>query len=702
LQREARKVLSGMAAGIIGAIIAMGLWSTGMLNSWEAITFDLRARALAQPGQATNDIRLILLDQKTLDWAKEEFGLGWPWPRQAYVPLVDFCYQADAASLTFDVVFTEPSVYGVSDDQALGEAFMRFGRVILPADFAKLDGSDEDWPRHAPLPTITTSGPLRSDGANVATFPIEELAARAAAIGNVNVSPDPDTVYRRIPLFVLFDEHLAPSLPLATALVERENPVIVFEGNTARIRDSNIHIDDDGAAILNYRGKNAYKAYSAAAVMESGLLLAEGKQPLIDLADFKGKHVLFGFSATGLYDLRPTPMGGTSPGVMINATTLDNLLSSDFMRKSTLSTTMMATLLFAVLTGISVMAFRGLVISTTTSALSITAPIILSLVMYRMGIWFDLAIQFTGCGVTLFLAGTLKYATEGRQKRFIKSAFKQYLSPHVIEQLLQDPDKLTLGGERRELTIFFSDLQGFTTISEGLSPEELTSVLNDYLTAMTDIIQDTGGTVDKYEGDAIIAFWNAPVDQPDHAKCAVSTALRCQEKLTEMRPALLNRTGKEFHMRIGINTGPAVVGNLGSHTRFDYTMLGDSVNLAARLEGINKQFDTYTMISKATLDQLDGEFAVRELSRVRVVGKSKAVTVYEPMADDDQSARKDTLDIFAKGLAKFYSGDFTEAVTIFEAIAKEDPAAVRYASKCTTMASNPPEDWDGVWTMTSK
>lgn len=260
----------------------------------------------------------------------------------------------------------------------------------------------------------------------------------------------------------------------------------------------------------------------------------------------------------------------------------------------------------------------------------------------------------------------------------------------------------TLGGERRELTIFFSDLEGFTAISEGLSPEELTGVLNDYLTAMTDIIQETGGTVDKYEGDAIIAFWNAPVDQPDHALRGVTAALRCQEKLSEMRPGLKKQTGREFRMRIGLNTGPAVVGNLGSHTRFDYTMLGDPVNLAARLESANKQFGTYTMLSQSTLDRLDDRVPVRELSRLRVVGKSEAVTVYEPMAEADILLRQETMPHFAKGLELFYAGDFAKAVAYFAVVAEKDSAAAAYLEKCKELQVTKPKNWDGVWTMTRK
>ncbi|MBN2551850.1 MAG: adenylate/guanylate cyclase domain-containing protein, partial [Spirochaetales bacterium] len=281
--------------------------------------------------------------------------------------------------------------------------------------------------------------------------------------------------------------------------------------------------------------------------------------------------------------------------------------------------------------------------------------------------------------------------------------FKQYLSPEVIEQLIAHPDRLKLGGERRELTIFFSDLQGFTSISEGLTPEELTSLLNEYLSAMTDIILEEGGTIDKYEGDAIIAFWNAPLELPDHAVRGVRAALRSQQRLAAMRPELRARVGKDMYMRIGMNSGPAVVGNMGSRARFDYTMLGDAVNLASRLEGVNKQFRTYTMISAATVELAAGAFPVRELGRVAVVGREKPVTVYEPMLAEAWEAARERLAAFAAALADFYAGHFTEAADGFAAIAVQDPAAAAYVDRCRALASSPPAGtWDGVLQMTSK
>ena len=371
---------------------------------------------------------------------------------------------------------------------------------------------------------------------------------------------------------------------------------------------------------------------------------------------------------------------------------LDNLLSGDFMRSVSLVPTLALLLLLCLGAGIAISSVKRAGVSAVMYVVFIPLAPALSIGAYALGYWLQMVVLELGVVFSLVGSSLVSYATEGRQKRYIKGAFSQYLSPTVIEELIAHPERLTLGGERRELTIFFSDVQGFTTISEALSPEDLTALLNEYLTAMVDIIQEEGGTIDKFEGDAIIAFWNAPLSQDDHAVRGVRAALRCQAKLAEMRPAIRARIGKDMFMRVGMNTGQAVVGNMGSKTRFDYTMLGDQVNLSARLEGINKQFGTYFMISGATVEKIGGAFPVRELSRVAVVGRREPVTVFEPMLPEQYAARKPTLEIFDRGLKEFYAGRFTDAERIFEGIASVDPPAADYAKKCRAACRGPPGD----------
>jgi adenylate cyclase len=438
-------------------------------------------------------------------------------------------------------------------------------------------------------------------------------------------------------------------------------------------------------------------------VIQSELRIQAGEDPVIRDPDaFRGRHVIFGFSAPGLYDLRPAPVGGVFPGSEIHATALDDLLEGDFMAEATPRTTVAVTFLLALLAAVSGAYSRNAWRSLLLFAVCLPLTVLLSLFAYTRGYWLPLVVQVAAVSLSLLGALAVNYATEGKQKRYIKNAFRQYLSPEVIEQLIAHPERLKLGGERRTLSIFFSDLQGFTAIAEGLEPEALTALLNEYLSAMTDILQEEGGTVDKYVGDAVIAFWNAPLEQPDHAERAARAAVRCQEKLSELRPDLRKKIGKDLYMRIGLNTGIAVVGNMGSHSRFDYTVLGDAVNLSSRLEGINKQFGTFVLSSEAMRRALPETFPAREISRVAVVGRKEPVRVFELLSTKDFAAREREHAAFADGLGAFYEGNFSAALESFLSFEGTDPPAAAYARKCRALMEHPPERWEGVWVMTEK
>jgi adenylate cyclase len=709
-----RKALRGSLVGLGGAALALVVWLPGLLETFEASTWDWRTRLLARPGKATPEINLILLDQESLDWGKNENALPWPWPRETYAAVADFCRRGGAKALAFDVLFSEPSSYGVYDDESLGRAAAENGRIVGAVFSGPAQGSATRWPGGVPEPRIEVSG-LEEWAAGAkpahlsfprAAFPIPELAGNARILANTNLSPDKsDGVYRRGSLFNLFDGRVLPSEALASYLAGNPGDhSLNIRSGLLEVDGIHVPIDAEGRAILRFRGPTmTHKTYRAAAVIQSELRIREGKEPPIEPTVFRDRYVFFGFSAPGLFDLKPSAVAGTYPGVEIHATMLDNLLSGDYMRTVSPAATVLLLLALCVGAGVAASSASGVVKGALVYILFIPLAPALGLAAFALGWWLQLLTLALGTLFTLVASSLVNYATEGRQKRYIKAAFKQYLSPAVIEELIAHPERLKLGGERRELSIFFSDLQGFTGLSEGLSPEELTALLNEYLSAMTDIIQEEGGTIDKYEGDAIIAFWNAPLALSDHAVRAVRSALRCQAKLAEMRPGFRARVGKEMLMRIGINSGPAVVGNMGSRTRFDYTMLGDAVNLAARLEGINKQFRTYTMVSAAVVERMCGAFPVRELSRVAVVGRREAVTVYEPMQPEEFAAKGRALSVFAEGLQAFYTGNFGEAEKVFSAISTGDPAAAAYAEKCRELIATPPKEaWKGVWVMTSK
>jgi adenylate cyclase len=707
------KYWQGFLVGFVGAAIASIFWCLGWLDLWEWKSYDWRAHALAEPGKATDEIVVVVLDQGSLDYgSREENGWSWPWPREIYSVILDYCKKGGARSVAFDVILTEPSLYHAEDDSVFGDAIAALERFAGTIVLSEGQGSTLRWPNDLPAPPMTINGLSdwlsQFDPADIvfprASPPIPEVARNSAVLCNVNLKPDGDGVYRRTKLFAVFDGRTMPTLGIGAYLAAQKKSRIGIQSGSMHINGKTIPIDNDGNAILRFRGPPAtYKRYTAAEVIESYRRLKDGKEPVIKAKDaFQDKYVFFGFTAPGLYDLKPAPVAGVYPGVEIHATLLDNFLSDDFIRPAPHWFTILFTLLLSITCSLLMTRLyspvKGLVIGTGTFMI----PVLFSLAAYSKGIWLPLVIPETAVVATIILVLTVHFAIEGRQRRFIKNAFKQYLSPAVIERLIKNPEHLKLGGERRELSIFFSDLEGFTSISEGLDPEDLTALLNEYLTAMTEIIHDEGGTVDKYEGDAIIAFWNAPLMVEEHAIKTVRAALRCQSELARLRPVFRKRIGKDMHMRVGINTGPAVVGNMGSKTRFDYTMLGDAVNLAARLEGINKEFFTYTAISHSTRQRVGDRIDCRELGRVTVVGRREPVTIYEPMTSEAHAQRRDTLEIFDRGLRRFYRGEFEKAAEIFDRILEADPPAKAYLKRSRDLLAHPPDHWQGIWAVTTK
>lgn len=707
-----KRLLPALLIGLLAALLTVAMDRFHALDRAEFITWGWRVKAMQKPGPATGRIKLVLIDQYSLDAARRsENRLSWPWPREAYRAILDFCRRGGAKAVAFDMIFTEPSYMGVADDQALGAAIASMGSfagtVFLGNDPAELRA----WPAGIPAPARPLAGLadwLRMSGstsavAATASFPVPEVATNVAWLGNVSEAPDADGTFRRVAMFRSFDGRGVPALGLAAWLAgagaDEDESALRLDGDVLHAGRLAAPVDRDGRAILRFRGPSqTHQAFNAWAVINSELRLEENptNRPPVDPAVFKDCYVFLGASAPGLMDLRTTPAGRVYPGVEIHATALDNLLSGDFLRPAPAGW----------MTGLAVLLalfFAGLVRasgSATRIALSLTAavvvPVAAGFAAYAAGWWYPvvphaLAALLAGAGTALY-----NYSTEGRQKAFIRHAFQHYLGPQVIEQILADPSRLRLGGERRVLTMYFSDIEKFSSFSEKLDPPTLTALLNEFLSEMSAIIKEEGGYLDKYIGDAIVAFWNAPIEQPDHAARAVRAALRCQERLDARRAELQAKYNAVVRMRIGLNTGEVVVGNMGSAERMNYTILGDAANLASRLEGANKAFGTFLMVSETTWDACGGAFAGRELARLRVVGRSAAVRVYEAWRTPPPGA-----ETFAAALRLYQAGRFAEARAEFGRL-PDDPAARAYAARCAALEAEPPAEWDGVWNLMEK
>ncbi len=550
--------------------------------------------------------------------------------------------------------------------------------------------------------------------------PVRTIGEKAEHFGFFTSIPDTiDGTIRRTPLVMLFsgdpedpnadNTFFYPSIALeAVALYTGESPLISVDqfGLNVHMQDHVIPTDKYGRLLINWMGpRDTFKYYSV-----YDIITGFADKPGVDPKEiFKDKIVFVGSTTIGAHDMRTIPFG-TAPGVEMHANVAGNIFMENALQRPEWFAAF--DMLFIIAVGI----IFGILMP-RLSALAGGAIALLLFVAYgAMNVYFFVEKQYSFTivfplaeilvvyiGITIF-----RYATEEREKRFIKGAFEQYLSPQVIDVLVKDPSKLKLGGERKELTAFFSDIQSFSTFSERMEPEELVHFLNIYLTEMCDIILRYDGTIDKFEGDAIIAFFGAPVDYEDHARRACLCTVDIQRRMVELREQWAKESWPVVHMRVGLNTGPMVVGNMGSRDRMDYTIMGDAVNLAARLEEAGKQYKVYTMISEYTREEAGDVIEARELDSLRVVGKTEPVRVYEILGAKGEvdEKKKKVAELFEKGRELYLNRDFEAARAVFRQALEVDPSdgpSLVYEARCEDYGENPPgPEWDGVYTMTKK
>jgi adenylate cyclase len=533
------------------------------------------------------------------------------------------------------------------------------------------------------------------------------LALSNAALnsGYFNMLPDSDGSNRWSPLVIAFKNNYYSSLPVSLVQAYLDFPALALnlEPYGARgiaIGDIIIPTNETGQLLINYRGPpRTFPHYSITDILS-------GKIPL---DTFRDKIVLVGATAIGIYDLRVTPFSSTFPGVEIHATVIDNILHQNFLIHSSLT-------IFA---DVCAIIFLGLIFAVLIPRLRPVTGMVAAFLMIaafaganfiafsRFNIWFNLVYPILTMA-TIYLGITIyHYITEEREKKKIRGAFQYYLTSSVINEMLKDPDKLKLGGDKKDLSVLFSDIRGFTTISEKLTPEELVALLNEYLTVMTNKVFEHDGLLDKYMGDAIMAVFGAPLEQPDHARRACLTSLAMMEELHKLQEKWRKEGRPAFDIGVGINSGDMVVGNMGSEMRFDYTVMGDMVNLGSRLEGINKEYGTNIIISEFTYANVKDVMCCRELDGVRVKGKNKPVQIYELLGRKEEEGKFKTLiDAFAKGLKLYREKKWDEAIAAFQSVLDDhtgDYASKMYIARCNNLRENPPsEPWDGVFVMTKK
>ena len=647
----------------------------------------------------------MAINQASLDDAEKDQNV-WPWPRSLYVPLMSFLKKGGARAVVFDVLFTNSSSIAASEDVQFGKALKDFGPVVLALD----TGAEAHALRTALPPArfavsagakLAAAAPLRRS----VRLPVPDLLAAARLLGDTTADADLDGVFRRVPMLTAIGGKLYPTLPAAAAMLATGKTLEELE---PPLTDGRMLVRFHGKSLTDDRRRKTYDSYPIGDLIRSGASILYDMKPDLDPALFKDKIVFVGMTAAGLLDNHPSPISTVFPGTEIVAAATDNLINRDFLTPAP-AWTLWAMVLMALLAALTAsrLASRAwaalLVVLGSSAALAAVACL-----CFSRAVWLDMVAPQLALWLGFAAASAYGYAVEGRQKRYIQGAFSHYLSPEIVNQIADSPEKLALGGERRDVTFYFSDIEGFTTISESLPPDKLTRLMNRYLGEMTETILASGGTLDKYIGDAIMAFWGAPLDCAGHALVACKVALANQKKLAALKAEFDREGYPPVRNRIGLNSGPASIGNMGSPRRFSYTAIGDNVNLASRLEGANKAYGTYILISESTRAAAGGAVEVRELDYVKVKGKNLPIRVYELLGlkgeTDERLLAKARL--FEGGLDACRARRFAEAAGIFRSVLKgygDDHAADVYIERCRHYElETPPADWDGSHALTEK
>ena len=740
-----KQYLPRYVLGLLILLVLLGhsvrFYQIPFINHMDALIYDVKVR-LTMPQGVDQRVIILDIDEKSL----AEQG-RWPWGRDKLATLMTKLFDQYGLKLVgFDVVFAEPDessglqslealarkelkdVAGFQstlrelrpqlDHDARFAASLKNHPVILGYYFSSKEGGVSSGAAPEPVfPAGTFSGrriaftQWVSHGGNLPQF-----QKAAAGAGHFNPLVDLDGTSRRVPLLVEYKGQYYESLSLAMVRNLLGNPPITpgYPGNSPASYAAmewldlktdgggtmRIPVDENAATLIPYRGYERSFAY---------ISITDVLNDRVPKEKLAGKVAVVGTTAPGLMDLRATPVGAAYPGVEIHANLIAGML--DGVIKHRPPYILGADLLLVLIAG-AVMAFLLPMLSPLRATL-VGLIVMLLLLVVNFSFWHVsnvvLPLANGMIAVVLLFAMNMSwgYFVESRTKRQLTGLFGQYVPPELVEEMSRDPENYSMAGRKAELTVLFSDIRGFTTISEGLEPNELASLMNEYLGAMTLVVRKHRGTLDKYIGDAIMAFWGAPVDDPEHARNAILTGLEMHVALKELNKGLMARGSPELKIGVGVNTGPMTVGDMGSPVRQSYTVMGDAVNLGSRLEGITKQYGVGFIAGESTRELVKKEFVFRELDRVRVKGKDEPVGIYEPLGLEGEVAKPvlDELKLWNQALRAYRAQDWDQAEVALLNLSRTSPhklyevytARVEHYRK-----ESPGPDWDGAWTFDTK
>jgi adenylate cyclase len=747
IRRLAAFVKSPIARWIVGVTLLMAallIWRPTFCEFLELKLYDLKFRF--RGGRApSQQVVIVAIDDESLK------AVGrWPWSREDMARLLTRLKESGPRVIALDIIFAEKeetaafktitslhdklTQRGASRDilklleaekqradvdsllarvihedppTILGFFFQKLGGRVGGVEAEKLMGTSFIRSSTYNVVRLIDTKPSQVPlvGATGIERNLPEISKGAAGDGYFNMIPDPDGAVRWFPMTVLFGgEFFAPMALVSLSRYEDGASTAItlsrWGVDDIRLGRRSVPVDRYGRLLINFLGtEGTIPTYSAAAVLD-GSLPAEA---------LKDKLVLLGATAVGIYDLRVTPFSGNFPGAEVQATIMDNLVRGNFIRTPPFGLIIMLVilLLLAVLMGLVLPRLSAAWALIFTLAIMEAYLGINYYLFSRPGLQLELFYPLVLI-VLIYLGVTMhRFLAEERERERIRKTFESYVAPTVVQEMLKHPEQLRLGGERREITVLFTDIRGFTTMSENLDPEALVKLLHDFLNPMSNIIINQGGTIDKYMGDAIMALFGAPLIQAEHPRMACRAALEMVASLEALNRTWTEQGRPPLKVGVGVNSGPVAVGNMGSDRLFDYTAIGDNVNLASRLEGLNKYYGTSILISDATAQALDHGFILRDMDLVKVKGKAQGVRIHAVLGEGDpEPYQARFLELHHRALALYRGREWAESLAVFAqalAVTPGDATCQRYVNLAQKYQETPPpDDWEAVTVMEGK
>ncbi len=725
--KNLKKTLIALSIGALCALAALAARESYVLDRLEKVSYDARMVFARDRAPADSDVCVVLIDEASMKAMNPLVG-RWPWPRSVMADILEYISMGNPKAVILDILYVEKERGGEAGASGLGEGDEKLasvtaagGNFIHAAQFMR-DAEDEinKGLLNAPLPDYFTGrfALKMADGSmrqrpdsmpNTYALPLERFQEAAAGIGAVEFAPDSDGVFRRTRLLRPYGEDYFPMLGFSAFTREHADAQWLLTPDSLTAKGVNIPLDGEGNYLVNLYGNfNTYSISGIAASIQK-MMQGETENLLIAPDEFKDKYVFIGSSAVGVYDLKATPLSGKTPGVFLQASVLSNALNDDFLRQP--PKWFCAGIAFALaLSAAWIVTFAPKLWEKVAGPFSFTGLYLVGAVYFFGFGYVWPVVPVVVAGISSATASFVFFSvTEGLERRKVRKLFSVYVTPEIIEELIEHEDRqaAAMYGSEEDVTVLFSDIRSFTAISEKLSAPRVVEMLNVYFSEMTDAIFEYKGTIDKFIGDAIMSFWGAPIKEPRHARQAVLASLRMMEKLKGVNEELKKRGFEPLSIGIGINTGTAVLGNIGSAKKLNYTVIGETVNLASRVEGLTKGYGCPLIITEFTFRALEGEIPCGVLDVVRVKGKQEPVRMYAPLVDinpspDELSAAREKALLMEEAFSLYLQKNWDGAIKMYSTLGQSVYTRLMTERIEYYRQNDPGDNWDGVLGMTTK